>query len=97
MFDLARLSEIVGDMIAKIEPESGLDKILQQLSEHGIDTTQLDCLDAQGFIELLDQNGVPTEQLDPSQLSQLADHLGFALPPGDLDYPFDMQCPAKVD
>ncbi len=95
MFDLARLSEIVVDMIANTGPESGLDQILQQLSEHGIDAGQLDCLDAQGFVELLEQNGVPPDQLDPNQLSQLADHLGFSLPPGDLDYPFDIQGPSK--
>ncbi|MEQ8823076.1 MAG: hypothetical protein RIC14_01740 [Filomicrobium sp.] len=84
MFDLTRLTDMVGDLIGQSDTGNGFDSILQQLSEHGIDASQLDNLDVQQFTELLSQNGIDLSELDVGQISQLAEQVGLELPAGEL-------------
>lgn len=88
MFDLTRITEFVSDFIAKDGAGAGLQEILQNLGENGIEISQLEGLDSEQFISLLGDNGIELSQLDPAQLSQLADQLGIALPVGDAIEPF---------
>ena len=94
MFDLTRFTELVGDFIGEANAGGGVQQILQNLEDHGIDISQLEELSSGEFLCLLNENGLELSQFDPGQLSQLADKLAIELPIGDLIDPFSGELPA---
>ena len=93
MFDLSRLTEVVGDFFGEANAV-GVQQILQNLGDHGIDMSHLEGLNPAEFLTVLTENGIELSQLDPGQLSQLADQLGIELPVGDIIEPFSGEPPA---
>lgn len=93
MFDLSRLTEVVGDFFGEANA-GGVQQILQNLGDHGIDMSHLEGLNPAEFLTVLTENGIELSQLDPGQLSQLADQLGIELPVGDIIEPFSGEPPA---
>lgn len=95
MFDLSRITDLVADFIGEAGANGGVQQILQNLGEHGIDLSQLEGLDTAEVLSLLAENGIEVSQLDAGQLSQLADQLGIELPLGDILEPFSGQPPTQ--
>ncbi len=72
MFDITRIADAVGGLVGQSAETPGGDGLLQQLSETGLDPSQLEGLGVQELMDVLEQNGIDASSFDISQISELA-------------------------
>ena len=72
MFDLSRVSDVVGGLLGQSSSELDGAGLLQTLSDNGVDLAQLEGLAGPEMLEFLEQSGIDVAGLDPAQLTDLA-------------------------
>lgn len=84
MFDITRLTELVGGVVGQNVGEGGLEALSQKLSDLGIDTGSLDGLANHELLNLINEHGLDLSQLDARSLAELAEQSGVELPTTEL-------------
>lgn len=80
MFDLSRITDLVGDLISQKVADGGIPEIGQQLAELGVDVSQFDGAIGEKLTALITEQGLDPSQLDPQALLELAQQNGIELP-----------------
>ena len=84
MFDIARLTEMVGGVLGQGAVDAGSEGLMQRLSEYGIAPAQLDGLGPAELLNQLSEHGIDLSQLNVTDIEQLAEQSGIDLPIGEL-------------
>ena len=84
MFDIARLTEMVGGVLGQGATDAGAEMLMQKLSYVGIDAAQLDGLAPAELLSQLSEQGIDLSQMDAAEVSQLVEQLGIDLPIDEL-------------
>ena len=77
MFDLARLTEVVGGVLGQSAANFNAGDIVQQVSELGLDPAILQQLDPEQLVTMFAENGIDLTNLDPAELSAIAEQTGI--------------------
>ena len=77
MFDMAKLTGLVGDLFHGPAEQPGLDVIAGQLGALGIDPATLEGMDPQQILDTLQAQGVDLSNFDTSELLQLGSETGL--------------------
>lgn len=84
MFDVARLTDMVGGVLGQGATDAGAEILMQKLKDVGIDASQLDGLAPTELLAQLGEQGIDLSQMDAGEISQLAEQLGVDLPIDEL-------------
>ncbi len=73
MFDFGKITEALGGLFSNSQAQvpSDVGGIMELISNAGIDPALLDGLNQDEILGLLQQHGIDTSLLDPSQLTEL--------------------------
>lgn len=80
MFDLSRLTDVVGGLVGQQVASGGISELGQQLSELGVDVSQFDGVATEELLALISEQGLDPSQLDAQSLLELAQQSGIELP-----------------
>jgi hypothetical protein len=80
MFDIARLTDMVGGVLGQGATDAGAEMLMQQLNGVGIDAAQLDGLAPAELLSQLSEQGIDLSQMDAAEISKLTEQLGIDLP-----------------
>lgn len=80
MFDLSRLTDVVGGLIGQQGASGGISELGQQLAELGVDVSQFDGVASEELLALISEQGLVPSQLDAQTLLELAEQSGIELP-----------------
>lgn len=84
MFDLSRLTELVSDLVGQDAVNSIAGNVFEQLSQNGIDMSQLQGLAPEEIVTTLSEQGIDLSSFAPDQIAQLGEQIGVELPFGDV-------------
>lgn len=84
MIDLGRITEAVGGLFGQATQDGGGEGLLQQLTEAGLDPSQLAELAPQDLLDVLSSHGIDPSQLDMAELGDLLGQDGAIGAIGDL-------------
>jgi hypothetical protein len=71
MFDIAKLTGLVGDLLGNTLQRPGIDALTEQLGALGIDPQIFEGMDAQQILETLEGQGFDLSGIDPNELLAL--------------------------
>lgn len=84
MFDMWRLSDVVGDLVGSATSGAGPGRLIQQLGELGIDPAQLQGVGPDQLVTLLSEHGLDLSLIDPDHVAMLTEQIGIEVPGGDI-------------